>query len=294
MNKLVTIAIPFYNPEPYFEDAIKSVFAQTYSNWELLLVNDGSTDGSLEKALAIKDPRVRVINDGKNLGLVARLNQIAQLASGTFVARMDADDIMHPKRIEKQVIFLENNPDIDIVDTGTIILDRNGQPVGMRGLEPKLPTAFEILKRGGFLHPSIMARRTWFLSHPYDPKYPRAEDRELWARTFFETKFAHLPEPLLFYRFAGNVRLRAYLTSYASERKVIMRYGPKMIGMSYSIYLYLRSLAKSSILISLSLLRMEQIITRNTYSPLPETIREEINKLLTQIRNQQVPGWDMD
>ena len=108
MNKLVTIAIPFYNPGPAFEDAIKSVFAQTYTNWELLLVNDGSTDDSLEKALAIKDSRVQVINDGKNLGLGARLNQIAQLASGEYLARMDADDIMHPERIENK-LFLENN-----------------------------------------------------------------------------------------------------------------------------------------------------------------------------------------
>lgn len=291
MNKLVTIAIPFYNPGPFFEDAVKSVFAQTYSNWELLLVDDGSTDGSLEKALAVKDPRVRVINDGKNLGLVARLNQIAQLASGEYLARMDADDIMHPERIEKQVAFLENNPDVDVVDTGAIILDRDGQPVGMRGLKPELPTAFEILKRGGFLHPSIMARKTWFLSHPYDPEYPRAEDRELWARTFFETRFAHLPEPLLFYRFAGNVRLRAYLASYASERKVIKQYGPKMVGLGPSIYLYLRSLSKSIVLMGLSLFRMEQIATRHTYLSISETFREEASRLLAQIRIQKVPGW---
>jgi len=291
MNKLVTIAIPFYNPGPVFEDAIKSVFAQTYTNWELLLVNDGSTDGSLERALSIKDPRVRVVNDGKNLGLVARLNQIAQLASGEYLARMDADDIMHPERIEKQVNFLENNPNIDVVDTGAIIMDSDGQPVGMRKLETKLPTAFELLKKGGFLHPSIMARKTWFLSHPYDPEYPRAEDRELWARTFSKATFSHLPEPLFFYRFAGNVRLKAYLTSYASERKVIKRYGPQMIGLGPSIYLYLRSLSKSIVLICLSILKMEQMITQHNYLPIPATLRKEAFALLAQIRAQEVPGW---
>jgi len=291
MNKLVTIAIPFYNPGPAFEDAIKSVFAQTYTNWELLLVNDGSTDDSLEKALAIKDSRVRVINDGKNLGLVARLNQIAQLASGEYLARMDADDIMDPERIEKQVDFLENNPNVDVVDTGAIIMDRAGQPVGMSNLKIKLPTAFELLKKGCFLHPSIMARKTWFLDHPYDPEYPRAEDRELWARTFSKTTFARLSEPLYFYRFAGNVRLRAYLTSYASERKVIKRYGPQMIGLGPSTYLYLRSLSKSVVLIFLSILKMEQIITRRNYHPIPEILREEVSALLAQIRAHKVPGW---
>ncbi|WP_035171823.1 glycosyltransferase family 2 protein [Caldanaerobius polysaccharolyticus] len=291
MSKLVTIAIPFHNPGHIFEDAVKSVFAQTYPNWELLLVNDGSTDGSLERAMAINDTRVRIINDGKNLGLVARLNQIAHLASGAYLARMDADDIMHPERIERQIAFLEDNPDVDVVDTGTIILDRDGQPVGMRGLEPKLPTAFEILKSGGFLHASIMARKSWFLSHLYDSEYPRAEDRELWARTFFETTFAHLPEPLFFYRFAGNVRLRAYLTSYSSERKVIKRYGPKMIGIGPSIYLYLRSLSKSIVLTGLALFRMEQLATRHTYLPISKTFCEEASGLLAQIRAQKVPGW---
>lgn len=291
MSKLVTIAIPFYNPGPVFEDAVKSVFAQTYPNWELLLVNDGSTDGSLERAMAIKDTRVRVLNDGKNLGLVARLNQITHLSSGEYLARMDADDIMHPERIERQIRFLEENPDVDVVDTGAIILNRDGKPVGMRGLEPKIPTAFELLKRGCFLHPSIMARKSWFLSHLYDPEYPRAEDRELWARTYFETTFAHLSEPLFFYRFAGNVRLKAYLTSYASERKVIKRYGPKMIGIGPSIYLYLRSLSKSIILTGLSLLMLEQLATRHTYLPISKELYEEANELLARIKAQKVPGW---
>jgi len=291
MNKLVTIAIPFYNPGPAFEDAIKSVFAQTYTNWELLLVNDGSTDDSLEKALAIKDSRVRVINDGKNLGLGARLNQIAQLASGEYLARMDADDIMHPERIEKQVTFLENNSYVDVVDTGAIIIDINGQPVGISHIKEKLPTAYELLKKGGFLHPSIMAKKKWFLNNPYDPKYLRTQDRELWARTFFRSRFAHLPEPLYFYRFEGNIRVKAYLSSYFYERKVIRRYGPQMIGLGPSTYLYLRSLSKSVVLIFLSILKMEQIITRRNYHPIPEILREEVSALLAQIRAHKVPGW---
>lgn len=291
MSKLVTIAIPFYNPGNIFEDAVKSVFAQTYPHWELLLINDGSTDGSLERAMAIKDTRVRVINDGKNLGLVSRLNQITHLASGTYLARMDADDLMHPERIEKQVKFLENNPDVDVIDTGAIILDRNGQPIGVRGIEHNLPTAFDILLRGGYLHASIMAQKSWFLSHPYDPRYLRAEDRELWARTYFETSFAHLSDPLYFYCFAGNVRLDAYLTSYASERKVIIRYGTKMIGRKNSIYLYLRSLAKSAVLLGLSLCKMEQLATRHSYNPISNTLQKEAERLLVQIRAQKVPGW---
>lgn len=227
---LVSIGIPFYNPGEVLVDAIRSIFAQSYTNWELLLVDDGSSDGSQELVRCVKDHRVRVLSDGKHLGLVTRLNQIAHIASGLYLARMDADDLIHPGRIARQVAFLEQHSEVNVVDTAAIILNQEGVPVGFMGLEDRLPTALEILKQGGFLHPSIMARREWFLQHPYDPRYPRAEDRELWARVYGKSNFAHIAEPLFFYRFVGNVRLRAYLQSYHSERRVIARYGPHMVG----------------------------------------------------------------
>jgi len=102
---LVSVGIPFLNPGPYLDLAVRSVFAQTYPNWELILVDDGSTDGSYERATAIQDPRVRVLRDGQNKGLPARLNEIVRLAKGELVARMDADDAMHPLRLAKQVGF---------------------------------------------------------------------------------------------------------------------------------------------------------------------------------------------
>lgn len=114
---LVTIAIPFYNCDQFLDMAICSVINQSYSNWELLLINDGSTDKSLEIALKYKDPRIKLISDGSNKGLIYRLNQSIVLAHGYFYARMDADDIMHPKRIECQVEYMINNPQIDVLGT---------------------------------------------------------------------------------------------------------------------------------------------------------------------------------
>src|SRR5690554_4188978 len=90
----VSIGIPFFNAEAYLLDAIKSVFAQTHQNWELILLDDGSTDRSLEIARSIDDPRVRVYSDGQNKHLAARLNEIARLARYEYLARMDADDLM--------------------------------------------------------------------------------------------------------------------------------------------------------------------------------------------------------
>lgn len=290
--ELVSIGIPFYNPGKFFADAIRSVFAQTWTNWELLLVDDGSNDGSLELARRIKDPRVQVFSDGKRLGLPARLNQIAQIASGFYLARMDADDLMHPERITKQVMFLQRHSEVDVVDTGAIILSQEGLPVGFRGLEDRLPSAFEILKTGGFLHASIMARREWFLQHPYDPQYTRAEDRELWARVYGKSNFAHIPEPLYLYRFVGNVRLKAYLQSYHSERRVITRYGRGMVGALPSLYLYVRSLLKSAFLLGLFMVRQEQLLNKRKYKFIPPDLLMESFKVLQRIREHKIPGWE--
>ena len=164
-NLLVSIGIPFLNPGPYLDLAVRSVFAQTYLNWELILVDDGSTDGSYERAVAIQDPRVRVLRDGQNKGLPARLNEIVRLAKGELVARMDADDAMHPLRLEKQVGFLQANPELDGVTTGAYLIDAEDRPIAL--LPGRQPSAQEVLARGGFLHPSLLARKSWFEAHPY-------------------------------------------------------------------------------------------------------------------------------
>lgn len=103
---LITIAIPAYNCEEYIDYAIQSVINQTYKNWELLLLDDGSTDGTLKKLKTYQtDNRIKVISDGLNKGLVFRLNQSIDLAHGQYYARMDADDIMSIHRIQYQIDF---------------------------------------------------------------------------------------------------------------------------------------------------------------------------------------------
>ena len=98
----LTIGIPFFNAEATLLDAVRSVFAQTHQDWELLLVDDGSTDRSLELARSIDDPRVRVYSDGRNKRLAARLNEISRLARFDHVARMDADDVCLPERLARR------------------------------------------------------------------------------------------------------------------------------------------------------------------------------------------------
>ena len=117
---LVTIGLPCYNVEVTVLDTVRSVLAQTLNDWELVIVDDGSTDATLELVERIEDPRVRVLSDGVNKGRSVRLNDLHREARGKYVARMDADDLMFPQRLEKQVEFLEANPDIDLVGSGLV------------------------------------------------------------------------------------------------------------------------------------------------------------------------------
>src|SRR5690242_7757702 len=216
----VTIGIPFLNARRYLADAVRSVFAQTHGDWELLLIDDGSTDGSIEVVRHLDDPRVRVLYDGSRRGLCARLNQIASLAQGAYLARMDADDLMHPERIELQLNVLRADPTIDLVDTATFSVDDDLTPLGVRGDRPLDSRPEVVLRNGLLIHPTVMGRAEWFRSNPYDPVYVRAEDRELWNRTCATTKFARLGQPLFFYREGRAGNLRNYLRTESTVRDI--------------------------------------------------------------------------
>jgi len=286
--------LPFRNPGPWLEEAIRSIFAQTYQEWELLLIDDGSDDGSVERVARIKDSRVRIFCDGVHRGLVARLNQIAQFASGEYLVRMDADDLMHPERLQRQIGILEQATEVDIVATAAIVLDVVGQPVsfwdfgrhatGTEGLK-------NILKWGAVIHPTIAGRRHWFLAHPYDPRYPRAEDRELFVRTWGQTCIRYVSDPLYFYRFAGGIRVQAFLESYRSERKVLLRYAPNRLGWGPTLALYLRSIGKSVVLRGLAIVKQQHRPFVRKGMPLTEEQREVAARVLAQIRSTSVPGW---
>lgn len=204
--------MPFFNAAEYLANALRSIFSQSISDWELILLDDGSTDDSLEIAASVIDTRVKVFSDGINRGLPYRLNQIAELARGQYVARMDADDVMFPNRLERQLQFLNESPSIDIVGTAVYTINASNEPVGKRGFNfTTTPSPIRVLSRGLFIHPTVMGHVDWFLDNPYDVELRRSEDRELWVRTYTHSHFAHLSEPLLFYREQGSFTLQKYL-----------------------------------------------------------------------------------
>ena len=195
----ITIGLPFFNCERTLADAMPLGLRADRSDWELLLVDDGSTDGSLRIARQVRDPRVTVISDGVNRGLPSRLNQIAALS----VAAPGADGWRRsdaPGRVSiGSGTFLQLNSGVDAVGSRRSSSTRRNEVTGCGGT-PVRSVAATVLEHGLFIHPTVMGRRDWFRAHPYDPRFVRAEDRELWCRAAGQTTFARLDDALLFYR----------------------------------------------------------------------------------------------
>lgn len=244
MQPFVSIAIPFYNAEEYLMDSIKAVFAQTYSKWELILIDDGSMDGSLDIAKSINDPRVSVYSDGKNKKLASRLNEIAKLARYDYLARMDADDIIAPEKLELQMKVLLDNPTLDLVTTGVVSVRNDLTYVGHRGQSANSVGLMDLVhKTKGVTHASILGKREWFLRNPYDETLKVAQDYSLWvtaaANNDFNIKL--LEAPLYYYREEGNVKAKKMLLAYHYERRLYRKYVRGFVGKR----LLIKSLLKS-------------------------------------------------
>jgi glycosyltransferase involved in cell wall biosynthesis len=290
----VTIGLPFLNARRTLADAVRSVFAQTHGDWELLLVDDGSTDGSGDVVRALRDPRVRLLADGVRLGLCARLNQIAAAARGAYLARMDADDLMHPERIARQLEHLRANPDVDLVDTATVTVDDDLTPLGIRGEGPLDPRPEAVLRDGLLIHPTVTGRVEWFRGNPYDARFVRAEDRELWVRTCATSTFARLREPLFFYREAPAGNLANYLRTERTVRDVLRRYGPPLVGAARTRRLVVRSRLKSMAYLLSTRLGVQGRLIRRRNRPLEPAEAGEARRILTEIWRTAVPGLEGD
>lgn len=237
IQPLVTIGIPFYNAELYLSDAIKSVIAQTYQNWELILIDDGSIDNSLAIAqkFSEKDSRIRVISDGVNKKLPARLNQIIHEAKGEYIARMDADDLIHTERLEKQINFLRANPQFDLVSTSIISIKNNNEIIGIRTYYPREVTRKDaLLGQSGIVHASILAKKTWFQRNNYNELNALAEDYELWLNAAInnDLNVGFLPEYLYYYREESNVTKEKMLKGYNTQIKIINNNYKKILTIS--------------------------------------------------------------
>lgn len=203
----ISVIMPVYNGGKYFKEAVESISKQTYKDFELIIINDGSTDDSLQvlNKLAEGDGRIKIISR-ENKGIVHSLNEGVKLSQGQYIARMDADDVSMPERLEKQINFMESNQDLVLCGTWAKKIDETGNKIG----EYKVPvTSSEIRKRilfhNPFIHPSVMFRKDVFENvGGYNSFFKYIEDYELWTRLVFRHKTDNLPEMLLKYRIQGG------------------------------------------------------------------------------------------
>ncbi|WP_083868166.1 glycosyltransferase family 2 protein [Halomonas smyrnensis] len=248
----VTIAIPFYNAESTLLDAVRSVFAQTHQDWELILIDDGSTDNSLDLARSIKDPRVRVYSDGLNRRLAARLNEVVSLASFDFIARMDADDLMAKDRIEKELEVLVNYEECDLVSTGVLSLTDDYQPVGLRTVNSShvVSPRSLLLCSHGIVHASILARKSWFERNRYREALPFAEDYSLWISSYSkgDLRIRFLSEPMYFYREDSSASPQKLLKAYSVNRSIILQDAKSNFSFLDKAFVYIRSLSQSLVI----------------------------------------------
>ncbi|MEN8626679.1 glycosyltransferase family 2 protein [Psychrobacter proteolyticus] len=235
-EKYISIGIPFYNAEKYLEDAICSILAQTHNYWELILIDDGSTDGSLEIAREFekKDSRIRVISDGLNKKLPYRLNQIIDESQHGYIARMDADDLISSTRIETQFNYLYKNPTIDLVSTGILSLKNDLTLVGYRCTSSQkiITKADAIVGTTGIIHASIIAKKSWFNRNRYNENNSLAEDYELWLNAFLKNdlKVGFIEEPLYYYREEQNITIEKLLKAYNTQVNIIKSVSSKDIS----------------------------------------------------------------
>ena len=222
---LVSIAMPFHNAERTLAAAIRSILLQSYPNWELLLCDDGSIDASPEIARAFHDSRIAVWGGRRRQALGARLNECIERAAGQYIARMDADDIAYPRRLEKQLRFLEQHPEVDLTGGWAVLFADAGAPVGKR----TDPTAHARIARWPLysfklIHPAFLGKTSWFRRYRYRADAVRCEDHDLLFRACAASRFANLPEIVLGYR-QGSIDLRKRLRSRWTWCRCVGRYG---------------------------------------------------------------------
>jgi glycosyltransferase involved in cell wall biosynthesis len=204
---LVTVAMPVYNGGECIKTAVLSIVMQTFTNWELIIVDDGSTDNALEEIAELNDSRIKILRDGQNKGLAARLNEVIDIARGKYLARMDHDDVSYPERFARQVDALSKDADLDLLAVRAITIDENNK---VTGLFPYACSHDEICINPWlgfhFPHPTWMGKIEWFRKYRYTIPAPFfCEDQELLLRSFHDSKFGTLGETLFAYRVREKV-----------------------------------------------------------------------------------------
>lgn len=235
----LSVLMSVYNGMPNLERAMESIATQSFGDFEFLIIDDASTDGSrelLEKWEA-EDERIRLILNETNRGLGYSLDKGVKEARGEWIARMDDDDIACPNRLKKQLKFIEENPGTDILGGWAVEIDEDGNPMRLR----QVPTSHEDIVRLIWtipvIHPTVMFRRRAIQQvGSYDAALRRRQDYDLWFRCAAAgLRFANIPEPLIHYRFTDNYYEKNDLSTALQQVEIGWR-GCRLVGASPITY----------------------------------------------------------
>jgi glycosyltransferase involved in cell wall biosynthesis len=205
----VSVILPAYNCEKFIGQAIGSVLQQTFTDFELIIINDGSTDKTEFSIIGFDDPRIVYIKNQHNRGLIFTLNRAIDIAKGKYIARMDADDICKPQRLSKQKELLDRHDDLTMVASTIDLIDENGADAGVWELDRKTVDPEQIKKRlvheNCIAHPTVMIRAGVLKEFKYTPGQVNIEDYDLWLRLLSHGhRISKINEPLLLYRIHGS------------------------------------------------------------------------------------------
>jgi glycosyltransferase involved in cell wall biosynthesis len=196
-----------FNGERFIREAIEGCLNQTHDNLELIIIDDGSTDSSLEIINSFQDERIKQLINKTNKGQSYSRNIGIKESSGEYIAIMDADDVAYPDRVEKQVIFLSQNEHISIVGSYVSVINEDGEILKLRRFpanndEIKVDLIFNC----PLVHSAVMWRKSDFEKYKleYSEEFIYAQDMELWSRAMFYVNFANIPEPLIYSRFRNS------------------------------------------------------------------------------------------
>jgi len=200
----ISVIMPVYNDARYVGGAVESILGQTFTDFEFIIINDGSTDATSEILGRYRDSRIRLVNQEQNLGVARSLNHGLVLARGTYIARQDSDDFSVSDRLKRQVRFLETHPDVAVVGCSAFVIDGGGSKIGVWSVEPEdIDLKWSLLFGCPFIHGAVMMRRSQIHEiggYPEDSTFSYSEDYELWCRMAARCRFANLAEPLLKFR----------------------------------------------------------------------------------------------
>ncbi|NMC36624.1 glycosyltransferase family 2 protein [Candidatus Beckwithbacteria bacterium] len=244
-NELISIIMPVYNAGDFLVEAIKSILDQTYTNWELIAVDDKSEDNSLQilKKFAAGDKRIKIITNRSNRGIGYSLNRALKVAKGTFIARMDADDIAAPKRLAIQQQFLKKHPKIIVCGGQANMIDCQGKVFAKKQFPTKPSILYDmIMQMIPIQHPMLMARAKYYKRYRYDESLSTAEDVDLLFYFLSRGPISNVSQYIYNYRKANssngyhNVKKTFYLTFLARWKAIISyRYQPSIKGVLISL-----------------------------------------------------------